>query len=50
MLARFLADDPDIQVVYVRAIRPDSYYVSVEDGRTVIFVHPVHQSTARRPD
>ena len=50
MLARLIADDPDAQVVFVKAIRPDSYYLSVEDGRTVIFVHPMHQSAVRRRD
>ncbi|MBP2390050.1 hypothetical protein [Aeromicrobium fastidiosum] len=43
LLASALATDTSVQIVYVDAIRTDSYFRTIEDGRTVFYVHPMHR-------
>lgn len=43
LIASIIADDPSVQIVYVAAVRPDSYFRSLENGQTVVYVHPSHR-------
>jgi hypothetical protein len=44
IIASTAAMDPRMKLIYVEAVRDDAYFLSHEDGRTVLFVHPVHRS------
>lgn len=43
LLAAALVADPTVQIVYIDAITPDSYFRTVEDGLTVFYLHPIHR-------
>ena len=43
LLATVVAADPTVRIVYVDAISADAYFRTVEDGRTVFYVHPTHR-------
>jgi hypothetical protein len=47
VIALTAATDPQMKLVYLEAVREDAYFLSHEDGHTVLFVHPVHR--ARTP-
>jgi hypothetical protein len=46
IIASTAAMDPQMKLIYLEAVRDDAYFLSHEDGRTVLFVHPVHRSRA----
>ncbi|MET0446843.1 MAG: hypothetical protein ABWX74_00610 [Aeromicrobium sp.] len=35
-----------MKLVYVEAVREDSYFLSQENGRPVLYVHPMHRAFA----
>jgi hypothetical protein len=41
------ATDPQMKLIYVEAVREDAYFLSHEDGHSVLFVHPMHRSRPR---
>lgn len=45
-IAHTSASFPGVKLMYVEAVREDSYFLSQEDGRTVLFVHPMHRAFA----
>lgn len=44
LLVDAIERDPNLEIVYTTAVTPDSYSHTVEDGRHVYFVHPMHQA------
>jgi hypothetical protein len=44
VIALTAATDPQMKLVYLEAVREDAYFISHEDGHTVLFVHPAHRS------
>lgn len=45
-IAHTSASFPGVKLMYVEAVREDSYFLSHEDGRVVLFVHPMHRPFA----
>ncbi len=49
MIAAVAANDPGLKLIYLAAVRDDAYFLSYEDGHTVLFVHPTHRSPVQTP-
>jgi hypothetical protein len=45
-IASASASFPRVKLVYVEAVREDSYFLSQENGRPVLYVHPMHRAFA----